>query len=123
MKKLNLQHLSDEELVRSFAEAAKLIGAAVLDSETRQFNRFYHYLRSIDILLRSRGMSARLKLVQLLDDKDRFVRYYAATKLLGVVPDRARIVIEWNANHWFDALAGDARGLLRAYDTGEYRPD
>jgi hypothetical protein len=66
---------------------------------------------------------ARLKLVPLLDDKDRFVRYYTAGKLLGVVPDRARPIIEWNGKYWFDAIAGDARGLLREFDAGEYTPD
>jgi hypothetical protein len=59
----------------------------------------------------------------LLDEKDRFVRYYAAKKLLALVPDRARSVIAWNAKYGFDAIAGDANGLLRAFDTGEYKPD
>jgi hypothetical protein len=51
------------------------------------------------------------------------VRYYAAQALLGLVPERARAVIEWNTKYWFDAVAGDARGLLRAFDTGAYRLD
>jgi hypothetical protein len=74
--------------------------------------------------LKSRGRASREQLTVLLDQKeDRFVRYYAAKALLGLVPERARAVIEWNAKYWFDALAGDARGLLRAFDTGSYRPD
>ena len=78
---------------------------------------------AIEDVLRSRGREARLQLVPLLDDHDRFVRYYAAQALLGVAPDRARAVIEWNAKYGFDAIAGDANGLLRAFDTGEYKPD
>jgi HEAT repeat protein len=78
---------------------------------------------AIEDVLRSRGREARLLLVTLLDQKDRFVRYYAAQALLGLVPERARAVIEWTAEYWFDAIAGDARGLLRAFDTGKYKPD
>src|ERR1700693_4145550 len=66
---------------------------------------------------------SRLRLEALLDHEDRFVRYYAAQKLLGIIPECARSVIEWNYKYWFDAIAGDARGLLRAFDTGAYRPD
>jgi len=80
-------------------------------------------MEAIDSVLRRRGVESRIKLVVLLDDKNRFVRYYAAEYLLGLVPDRARAVIEWNAKYGFDAIAGDARGLLRALDTGQYKPD
>jgi hypothetical protein len=62
-------------------------------------------------------------MLSLLNHENRFVRYYAAKKLLGLVPDRARAVIAWNAEYGFDAIAGDARGLLRAFDSGEYKPD
>lgn len=99
------------------------MGSAVLDSESRRINRAYNLLRAVDLILRARGFTARLKLVRLLDDDDRFVRYYAAAKLLGIMPGRARSIIEWNAKYGFDAIAGDARGLLRAFDTGEYKPD
>src|SRR5260370_42599017 len=99
------------------------MGAAVLDSETREANRMYHYLRAIDSELRLRGRDTRLKLTPLLKDKDRFVRYYAAQKLLGIIPDRTRAILEWNHKYWFDAIAGDAGMLLVALDSGEYEPD
>jgi Domain of unknown function (DUF2019) len=123
MKKLNFDGLRDDELVNNFVDAAKKMGAAVLDSEVRQANRMYDVLRAIDGVLRSRGEPARLKLLPLLEHKDRFVRYYAAKKLLGPVPDRARAVIEWNYKYWFDALAGDAGMTLHNLDTGFYKPD
>ena len=90
MAQSNLDRLGDDELINRFALAAKQMGAAVLDSETRRANRMYDVMRAIDAVLRLMGMNARLKLLPLLDDPDRFVRYYAVKKLLGLVPDRAR---------------------------------
>jgi len=119
----DLNSLTEGELIRRFSKAAKEMGSTVLDSETGKANLKFQIMWDIDLVLRSRGREARLKLLPLLDDKDRFVRYYAAKKLLGLVPDRARTVIEWNAKYGFDAIAGDANGLLRAFDTGEYKPD
>lgn len=123
MKQLNLDNLTDRELVEGFVGAAKERGSAVLDSEVRHANRNFHYMRAIEEILRARGLKAREQLLPLLDDKDRFVRYYAAQALLGLAPERARAVIDWNAKYCFDAIAFDARGLLRAFDTGEYKPD
>ena len=107
-KKIDLAGVVDENLIDRFIVAAKKMGAAVLDSEVREANRMYHYLRAIDLELRSRGVDARLKLKPLLKHKNRFVQYYAAQKLLGLVPDRARAVLEWKQKYGFDALAGDA---------------
>ena len=123
MKTSTLDNLSDDELIDRFAIAAKERGAAVLDSETRRANRMFDRMRAIDTVLRARGRGARMKLVRLMDEKDRFVRYYAALYLLGIAPDRAREIIEWNHKYWFDALAGDAGMLLLALDRGEYKPD
>lgn len=70
-----------------------------------------------------RGTPSRLQLRSLLDHKDRFVRYYAAVKLLGILPEPARQVLEWNWRYRFDALSWDAGMLLLALDRGEYKPD
>jgi Domain of unknown function (DUF2019) len=119
----DFQNLTEEELVGRFSKAAKHMGRAVLASAVGKANASFQMMWDIDLVLRSRGRWARLKLLPLLDSSDRFVRYYAAKKLLGVVPGRARAEIEWNADFGFDAIAGDARGLLRAFDSGEYKPD
>ena len=42
MKKLKMDHLTDDELVTRFAEAAKARGHAVLDLEVRDANRMFH---------------------------------------------------------------------------------
>jgi hypothetical protein len=118
-----LSKLSDEELIERFSGAAKEMGAAVLDSAVGKANARFQTMWDIDQILRSRGPSSRLKLLPLLDEADRFIRYYTAKKLLGLVPDRARTEIERNAKYGFDAIAGDANGLLRAFDSGEYKPD
>ena len=115
--------MSEEELLKRFVVLAQKRGAAVLNSDTREANRIYDYMRAIDLALRARGREARLKLEPLLSHEDRFVRYYAAQKLLGLIPDRARAILEWNHKNAFDALAGDAGMMLHLLDTGFYRPD
>jgi hypothetical protein len=115
--------LSGAQLVGKFADLARQAGLAVLDSHVSKANVAIRGMWAIEDILRSRGWEARQQLIPLLDQSDRFVRYYAAKALLGVVPERARTIIEWNAKHGFDAIAGDANGLLRAFDSGEYKPD
>ena len=109
MKSTDLQDLTIDQLVQDFAELSLQMGAAVLDSETGRFNRMFPRMQAIDRELRSRGPETRRALSPLLDDKNRFVRYYAAKYLLGLVPDRARAVIEEIAKFKFDALCGDCR--------------
>ena len=118
-----LERLNDEVLVERFSLTAKRLGSAVLDSDDRRANRAAHRIIAVRDALRARGRESTMKLVPLLDDKDRFVRYYAAQQLLGLVPDRARAVIEWNAKFGFDALAGDAGMMLLDLDRGFYKPD
>ena len=79
-------------------------------------------LFAIKRAFRSRGQAARLKLETLLKDHDRFVRYYAAKELFGFFPKECRSIIEENTKE-FDAIAGDARGFLRAIDEGTYKPE
>jgi hypothetical protein len=123
MKSRNLAHLSTEDLVGRFISTAKERGTAVLDLNSRRANVFYDRMKAIDDELRSRGREARLKLAPLLRDPDRFIRFYAAEKLLGLVPEESRSVMEWNAKYGGDSLAADARGFLWALDAGTYRPD
>ena len=90
-KKSNLGSLKGDQLISRFRAAAKKMGPAVLDSETRQANRMYDVLQTIDSILRLRGRNARLELLPLLDDEDRFVRYYAAKKLLEWITPNGRL--------------------------------
>ena len=123
MRPVQRQGPTVDQLAERFAQLACDMGAAVLDSETRRFNRMFPKMQAIDRELRSRGREARMALSPLLEHEDRFVRYYAAKYLLGLVPDRARHVIEEIAKFRFDALSGDAGMCLRALDEGIFRRD
>lgn len=119
----NYMKLAEAEPIRKFAALAKQSGTAIMDGEVGLANRSLVRMWVIEDVLRARGRPARLALVPLLSDQDRMVRYYAAQHLLGIVPERARPVIEENAKFWFDPIAADARGTLRMIDSGEYKPD
>lgn len=121
--KTNLNVLTTHQLVLEFIRLAKGRGAAVLDSEVRRANQLFSGMQEIDRELRSRGRAARMALSPLLDDEDRFVRYYAAKYLLGLVPESARRVIEAIAKLKFDALSLDAGMCLYALDKGIFKPD
>ena len=123
MRKLDLVHLTNAELANRFAEAAKKRGRAIREGEVRDANRMYHYMDAIHSILRSRGLTARQELLPLLDGEDRYVQYYTAIQLLGVVPDRAREIIESNHKYWSDAIAFDAGMILYNLDIGVFRPD
>jgi Domain of unknown function (DUF2019) len=118
-----MHQVSDDELIACFISESKQMGTAVLSHETRKANRIFQHMWDIDLELRARGGEARLKLAPLLDNNDRFVLYYAAKKLLSLVPDRARAVIEDVANPIYDALSFDAGMCLYALDEGIFRPD
>jgi len=118
-----LETLDDQQLIEHFASVAKALGSAVLDSENDRANRAIRRLWAVCDILRARGDGSLMKLAPLLDAADRFVRYYAAKQLLGVMPVRARTIIEWNHKYGFDALAGDAGMTLRDLDAGFYKPD
>ena len=123
MKTVNLEVLRTEELIQEFIRIAQERGAAVLDSETRKANRMLSEMQAVDRVLRSRGQQARMALSPLLDNKERFVRYYAAKYLLAAMPGRARQVIEDVAEPKADAICLDAGMCLYALDKGIFKPD
>jgi hypothetical protein len=42
---------------------------------------------------------------------------------IGLVPKRARPILEEDAKYWAGPIAADARGTLAMLDSGEYEPD
>jgi hypothetical protein len=123
MMSVNIEALTTEQIVDEFVSVARERGTAVLDSETRRANQMFSRMQALDRALRSRGRSARLMLLPLLEDDDRSVRYYAAKYLLGLVPHRARATIEEIAKPKFDGLCSDAGMCLYALDKGIFKPD
>ena len=121
MNRLPFKRSDNADLVRMFADTTSSLGEVVnnwIESGARKSKK----LISIGNVLRERGEDARLLLIPLLDSKNRFIQYYAAIELEGLMPERCRQIIEWNAKQR-DAIAGDAGMHLRAVDSGFYKPD
>lgn len=116
----SLRRATDDQLINKFAKTAHETGETVVNwlPATKKTDQLFAVKR----VLRSRGRDARLKLAPLLASPDRFVRYYTALELYGLLPDQCRPIIEANTRE-FDAIAGDARGFLRAIDEGTYKPE
>jgi hypothetical protein len=116
-----LDKLDDTDLVNLFIKTANELGETVNNwlgtgaSGARK-------ILDIGNTLRSHGTDSRLMLASLLDSTNRYVQYYAALELEGLIPERCRAIIEKNAAQG-DAIAGDARSHLRAVDSGFYKPN
>jgi hypothetical protein len=119
MKRLVLENMDVDHLVRIFVEIANRLGEAV---NTMSGIKETKELFAIKNALRARGVEARLRLAPLLNDKNRYVQYYAALELEGLIPERCRQIIEDNAKQG-DAIAGDAGMHLDAVDSGFSKPD
>ena len=114
------ENLDDDALVKSFIDAATQLGEAV--NYWMPTNKAAKKPHNISQNLRKRGVKTRLLLASLLDNANRFVQYYAARHLEGLMPERSRQIIEWNSKQR-DAIAGDAGMHLDAVDSGFYKPD
>jgi hypothetical protein len=120
MRARNLHQLDDKGLTEEFARAADRLGQAVVNWESGV--KETRYLFAIRDVVRERGRHTLAKLLPLLDDRNRFVQYYAARQLHALAPERCRQIIEDNAKQG-DAIAGDAGMHLSALDNGLYKPD
>ena len=120
MSQKSYENLDDEALIRAFVDTSIRLGEAV--NYWLPANKFARRLLDISRAFRQRGPKTRLLMAPLLDDGNRFVQYYAAKHLEGLIPERSRQIIEWNAKQR-DAIAGDAGMHLDAVDTGFYKPD
>jgi hypothetical protein len=109
--------MTDDQLIDHYAALAERVGEAIVNwmPGARLKRRLY----VLEDEIKARG--ARTKLAKLLSDDNRFVRYYTAQELYGLFPAQCRPIIEENTRE-FDAIAGDARGFLRAIDEGTYKP-
>src|SRR5215470_15019234 len=114
----NFKLLDDDQLIDHYALLAKQVGEEIVNwmPGAKLKRRLY----ALGDEIKARG--ARMKLATLLLHDNRFVRYYAAQELYGLLPDQCRPIIEENTRE-FDAIAGDARGFLRAIDEGTYKPE
>jgi hypothetical protein len=120
MSRKSYEDLDDDALVSAFAGTAVRLGEAI--NYWMPANNAARQLLQISGVFRRRGAKTRLLLVPMLDDGNRFVQYYVARHLEGLLPERCRQIIEWNAKQG-DAIAGDAGMHLDAVDSGFYKPD
>ncbi|HEV8015191.1 MAG TPA: DUF2019 domain-containing protein [Stellaceae bacterium] len=130
----DLKSMSLNELVDYFADTAVAEEEAILgmttdmDDPTRpaavqRNHELYDELVRIDAELRSRGRAARLALMKLYDHPNAQVNLQAAYYTLGVMPAAARERIkviadsEWPPQYW------QARSIISALESGNFKPD
>jgi len=95
---------------------------ALLDENIRKYNRLYDQMLEIEIELRRRGRSARIMLKTLFDHSNIQVRLKAATAIIGIMPKRSRRVLEKIRESQEYPQAADAGMLIRAVDSGRWKP-
>ena len=94
MKKFDLTKMSLDELLTRFVDLSEQQGEALCDDDTGRYNRLFDRLLAIDTELRSRGPAARLVLTTLFDHPNPQVRKNAAVKIVALVPNEARAVLQ-----------------------------
>jgi hypothetical protein len=122
MSEVDLESLSDEQLVDLFEGIAFRKGSAVEEGNVPLVNELTMKLLAIKGVLRKRGIPARLTLARLLSHADPAVRYEAARNLLAVDPHRARAVTEEVHAQGPSAIAGAAGMTLYYLDAGIVTP-
>jgi len=122
MSGTGLKKLSNGELVARFRDHALQQEAAQLDGDAGKYRSLYQKMKSVDAELRARGQDGRRALLPLLNEQNMRVRYEAAVKLLAIVPERARAVLEEIAQSQVMPEAGDAGMMLLNLQKGIFKP-
>ena len=123
MKPVGLEKLTVDQLVERFVAIGVAQDQALLYDEHKKFNRLFSEMNEVDQELRRRGPEARLALLRLFDHANMQVRLKAAKRTLGVVPEKARQVIEEiKKSQWFPQ-ALEAGMTLWSLDEGIFKPD
>lgn len=123
MKKGDLTKKSSDDLVALFADLSRQQGDALIVDDTRRSNRLYYKMKDIDQELRLRGPEARLRLKVLFTDANPFVRLNAAVKILGLVPQEGRAVLQKIREARIQPEALHAGMVVLRFDSGEWVPD
>lgn len=122
MPRTKLQDLSVDELVESYAALGLEQDEAVLDNDTREFNRLFAKVVEIEKELKSRTPDQRRALMRLYDHSNDQVRLNAAKATLAVAPVEARKLLEAIASSGDFPQYGDAGMALWALDEGISEP-
>lgn len=120
---LDLSTMNTSELVSRFAKITLAQDGALLAKDHRRYRRLFEAMMDVTNELRLRPGDQRRELARLFDYPNMQVRVKAAIHALAVLPEESRSQLKTIAEaHWFPQTA-DAIGMLRALDSGEYKPE
>jgi hypothetical protein len=122
MKKVDLSGVSDNDLVRLFAENTREQDKALLVGQTAKYNRLFDRMKDIHDELKRRPGDQRRMLIQLYKFPNMHVRLQAAKLTLAVAPLEARSQLQAIVDSKWFPQAGDAGMCLHNLDTGFYKP-
>lgn len=122
MKAPDLVTMSNETLVKLFADACVAQDKALLYSEIAEFNRLFRQLRAIEEELKRRPGDQREALGALFSHENAQVRLQAARFAWAVLPKEARAVVEAIASSKKGPQNGDAGMTLWRIDEEGYTP-
>lgn len=123
MSQVALNKMNAEELVELFTTITLAQDQAILELDTRKYNRLFRQMEKVQAELKSRSGDQRRALIPLLKHDNPQVRIKTAFSLLAIAPARARQALQ-NIVDWdeYPQLA-DASGMLEALDDGTYTPN
>jgi hypothetical protein len=122
MRRTALSQISITQLRERFADIASAQGDALLENDTRTFNRLFDQMSAIELELKSRAGDQRSELLSLLDHSNLAVRWKAALATRAIAPQAARQALESVANSGQMPIAGHAGMNLRNFDSGFSSP-
>lgn len=122
MKRPKLESLTNDELVKRFADICVAQDVALLYSDIAKFNRLFGDMVEVSNELKSRPGDQRSTLLLLLDHPNAQVRLKAAKHTLAIAPVMARNKIEEIANSKKGPQNGEAGMTLVNLDRGIFKP-
>ena len=122
MKRLKLESLTNDELVKRFADICVAQDVALLYSDIAKYNRLFGMMIEVSNELKSRPGDERRALIALYDHPNAQVRLKAAKHTLAIAPASARNKIEEIANSKKGPQNGDAGMTILALDEGIFKP-
>lgn len=122
MKQVNLEGLTEAQLVERFGAIGIEQDKAERVNDNAKYNRLCLQMKAIDDELKSRPGDQRRALVTLYDHPNIQVRLMAAKLTLAVAPEAARRMLESIAASRRQPQAGDAGISLWNLDRGIFVP-
>jgi Domain of unknown function (DUF2019) len=122
MKRVNLQRMNDDELVKHFTSLALEQDEALLDSDISKVSRLYWRLKSVEAELKGREGDQRRALLKLYDYPNAQVRLKATKATLAVAPEAATRMLETIPGSREFPQAGEAGMSIYNLDAGIFKP-